>query len=476
MFVSDGAFTNSAVSVTLEIASTLRREAGEPLEENWVNMTENMQIPTSDSGVVLEFRDMWNDLVSKQADVILMDYPFDYRRNFSTEKRRLAMDYVCLPTKRSIELMLSIVQYAVRQDPNGPAMTYALYAISANSLAESGCAFWTFLKKSFEPYIRAPWYQFSEQQLDDPTVNGAINPAFPFLTGHGGFLQIMTAGFLGIRVTDTNLVMNPSLPPQLSHFRAPIQFYNGAIIACTVNATHTTITRLDASQHPGVAPDQYGASPMPITIGRSVANGTTLHLSINETTAIPNRAYHRALSIPGNILQCTSATSPSPHLHGQFPAAATDGYGGTAWQPAAANEPGILVVDASDVVAVPQRLSHVHLDFGLRPPRRVRVAFYDESAGAEAAVFEAAAAVDITAPWKGVDAPVVPYGGNVTTIALPAGAVWSGGVAKLEVEGCWVEDGAGATVAEFAVVAAADGNGTAAAGIAGKRELWHTEL
>lgn len=475
MFVSDGAFTDSAVSVTLEIASNLRREAGQPLEENWVNMTENMQISTSDSGVVLEFRDMWNDLVSKQADVILMDYPFDYRRDFSTDKRRLAMDYVCLPIDRSIELMLNIVQYAVRQDPNGPAMTYALYAISANSLSESGCAFWTFLKKSFEPYIRAPWYQFSEQQLDDPTVNGGINPAFPFLTGHGGFLQIMTAGFLGIRVTDTNLVMNPSLPPQLSHFRAPIQFYNGAVITCTMNTTHTTITRLDASHHPGVAPDQYGTSPMPITIGRSVANGTTLHLSINETTAIPNRAYHHALSIPGNILQCTSATSPAPHLHGQFPAAAIDGYGGTAWQPATANETGILVVDASDVL-VPQRLSHVHLDFGLRPPRRVRVAFYDEPAGEEAA-FETAAAVNITAPWKGVDAPVVPYGGNVTTIALPTGAVWSGGVAKLEVEGCWVEDGAGATVAEFAVVAAAaDGNGTAAAGIAGKRELWHTEL
>lgn len=94
MFVSDGAFTDSAISVALEIASNLRREFGKPLERNWINITENMQIPTSETGVVLEFRNMWNDLVSKQADVILMDYPFDYRRNFTTEKRRLAMDYV----------------------------------------------------------------------------------------------------------------------------------------------------------------------------------------------------------------------------------------------------------------------------------------------------------------------------------------------------------------------------------------------
>ncbi|EKG15220.1 Glycoside hydrolase family 65 central catalytic [Macrophomina phaseolina MS6] len=93
MFVSDGAFTDSAISVALEIASNLRREFGKPLERNWINITENMQIPTSETGVVLEFRNMWNDLVSKQADVILMDYPFDYRRNFTTEKRRLAMDY-----------------------------------------------------------------------------------------------------------------------------------------------------------------------------------------------------------------------------------------------------------------------------------------------------------------------------------------------------------------------------------------------
>ncbi|GME45719.1 glycosyl hydrolase family 65 central catalytic domain-containing protein, partial [Neofusicoccum parvum] len=330
MFVSDGAFTDAAVSVTLEIASNLRRAAGKPLEENWVNMTENMQIPTSESGVVMEFRDMWNDLVSKQADVILMDYPFDYRRNFSLEKRRLAMDY-----------------YSVRQDRNGPAMTYALYAISANSLSESGCSFWTFLKKSFEPYIRAPWYQFSEQQLDDPAANGGTNPAFPFLTGHGGFLQVMTAGFLGLRVTDEHLVLNPSLPPQLSHFRAPIQFYNGAVIACTMNATHTTITRRDARLHSAfaLAPDRYGATPMPITLGRA-ANTThpTLRLHINETATVPNRAYHTTTTLPHNLLQCRRARSPAPHLPGQFPLAAVDGSAGTAWQPARGDAPAALVV------------------------------------------------------------------------------------------------------------------------------------
>ena len=40
------------------------------------------------------------------------------------------------------------------------------------------------------------------------------------------------------------------------------------------------------------------------------------------------------------------------------------------------------------------------------------------------------------------------YVGNTSTFPVPAG-VWSGNFARLEIEGCWEEDGNGATVGEF---------------------------
>ncbi|KAK8134544.1 hypothetical protein PG984_006556 [Apiospora sp. TS-2023a] len=417
MYVADGSFTSSAISVILEAAANLRRDAGIPVDEKWVQQSENMAIPTSGGGVVLE-------------------------RNFPTEKRRLAMDY-----------------YSVRQDPNGPAMTWGLYAIAANTLAESGCAFWTFLVKSFQPYVRAPWYQFSEQQVDRPSVKDPltgqdINPAFPFLTGHGGLLQTFTAGFLGLKVTDTNLVVLPSLPPQLQHFKAPIQFYNGAVVEFWMNQTHTNITRHDASLFDGLVPDQYGAASMPITIGRNVddQDGYTIQLAINGTATIKNRAQHSNLSVDGNVLQCLDAKSDDVYSPGQFPFAATDGYAGTVWQPAASNHTASLTIATSSLAAT--RLRSVYLDFGMRPPKSVRVLLsnsstFDDPNATQEIVRDTK--IMVTQPWN-ADSPVVPYVGNVTEIAL-GNDVWSGKYARLQIEGCWVEDGVGATVAEFALLA-----------------------
>ncbi|KAJ4415840.1 alpha,alpha-trehalase ath1 [Gnomoniopsis sp. IMI 355080] len=433
MFIADGAFTATAVSTLLQIASDSRQERGMSLESNWLDMIEHMAIPTSDDGVVMEFHGMTNDVFPKQADIILSHFPYDYKRNFSLEKYRAAMDY-----------------YSVRTDPNGPAMTWSMYAITANSLATSGCAFWTYLVKSFQPYIRGPWYQFSEQQDDnpgipDPLTGNPINTAFPFLTGHGGLLQVLTAGFLGLRVTHQNLVINPSLPPQLAHFKPPIQFYNGAVVSFSMNRTHTSIKRLDASNFDGLVPDQYGEEDMPITIGRGLddADARTVMLPINGIAVVENRLYDTQVTVPGNVLQCQSASS----THGDLAFAATDGYGGTFWQPDANNVTAALVVEVSSQEPLP--LSAIHLDFAMRPPKRARVSI-SNSSSFDPAIVLFDEDIEITRPWD-PHAPVVRYDGNITTVQL-ASPIWSGKYAKLEVTGCWTDDGAGATVAEFALL------------------------
>lgn len=475
VIVADGSFTSSAVSVVLEIASNLRREAGKPLEDNWPSIIENPAIPTSDDGIVLEFRDMQNDIVSKQPHVMLMDYPFGYRRGFGLEKRRLALEY-----------------YSVRQDPAGPAMTHVIYAISANSLLESGCAFWTFLLKSILPFVRAPWYQFSEQQNDDPDANvgssplndteprffgGGTNPAFPFLTGHGGLLQVMTAGFMGVRTTDVNLVLNPSLPPQLKHFKAPVQFYNGAVVDCRMNRTHTVITRRDASNFDGIVPDRYGDGAMPITVGRSAddPDGYKIHLKTGETAVVANRQYSDELTAPGNILQCNPSSSPDPHIPGQFPLAATDGYPGTSWQPES-DSAASLIVDLAPTGEQPAvELDRVLLDFATRPPKNIRVLLSNDSSFADPPEQQQQPLgqwipVTVSRPWVAAS-PVVRYAGNSTTVELPRG-VWSGRYARLDVEGCWAGDGAGPTVAEFSLVA----RGGDAAGAVEPVAAGHDEL
>ncbi|CAN8106464.1 unnamed protein product [Discula destructiva] len=440
MWIKDGSFTGTAVSTLLQLASEARHDRGVPLEPDWLDQLEHPSIPTSDNDVVLEFQGMTNDVFPKQADIILSHYPYDYKRNLSLAKYRRAMDF-----------------YAVRTDPNGPAMTWSMYAITANSLATSGCAFWTYLVKSFEPYLRGPWYQYSEQQDDepgvlDPLTGNAINPAFPFLTGHGGLLQVFTAGFLGLRVTHRTLLLNPSLPPQLSHFKPPIQFYNGAVVGFRMNRTHTVITRHDAALYDGLVPDQYGEGDMPITIGRAVddSDARTVFLRVNGTAVVENRVYdtEEGAAVPGNILQCHSASA----THGDLAFAATDGYGGTFWQHEACHVPAELVVDVGSSQA-PRLLRAVHLDFAMRPPRHVRVSI-SNSSDFEPEVVLADEKIGISRPWD-PDAPVVSYVGNSTTIELSE-AVWSGAFAKLEVTGCWRDDGNGATVAEFALLAAAD--------------------
>lgn len=438
MWIADGSFTGTAVSTLLQLASESRYDRGIPLEPDWLDQLEHMSIPTSDDDVVLEFQGMTNDVFPKQADIILSHYPYDYKRNFSLAKYRAAMDF-----------------YAVRTDPNGPAMTWSMYAITANSLATSGCAFWTYLVKSFQPYIRGPWYQYSEQQDDepgipDPLTGNAINPAFPFLTGHGGLLQIFTAGFLGLRVTHRNLLINPSLPPQLRNFKPPIQFYNGAVVSFRMNRTHTSITRRDASHFDGLVPDQYGKQDMPITIGRDVddPDARTVFLRVNGTVVVENRLYDTEVAVPGgsNILLCHGASS----THGELAFAATDGYGGTFWQHDASDVTAALVVDIGSSQA-PRPLGAIQLDFAMRPPKHVKVSI-SNSSDFEPAIVLADEDIGITKPWV-PDSPVVRYVGNITNIQL-TNAIWSGAFAKLEVTGCWTDDGAGATVAEFALLAA----------------------
>lgn len=334
-------------------------------------------------------------------------------------------------------------------------MTYSIYAIGANALSPSGCSAHTYTLAGLLPYLRAPFFQFSEQVVDDPRENGNTNPAFPFLTGHGGANQIVPFGFLGVRTDQPELFLNPSLPPQIPHVKVRTFYYAGATLSASLNSTHATITRLPTPAKAGLT-DRYANSTLPLKVGTPNSDEpTTYNIAINQTVYIPNRLYWQELTNEGNLIQCLPVQSDDQYAPGQFPEAAVDGATATRWQPMTNSSASILVNMTS---IAPHPVSGLFFDWGTRPPRGAVVYLGNQTDGE--VVYGTVTRIvvdDITPsiPFSVVQAAdsdeVVPVVGNTTTIDVEGGA-WSGNYAQLVIEGCWTEDGKGATVGEFVLL------------------------
>ncbi|KAH0024156.1 glycoside hydrolase family 65 protein, partial [Aureobasidium melanogenum] len=348
--VPDGAFTLASVAKIIEWTQGYSEEFSLDVEANWSSIAANVALPFAPSGILTEFRGANNTAVIKQDDVDLINYPLDYSsENYTREDKLTSLDY-----------------YAVKQSPDGPAMTYSLYSISANALSPSGCSSFTYALNGFKAYTRAPWYQFSEQQVDNFTLNGGTNPAFPFMTGAGGWHQVGPMGWLGARVVEDQLILQPALPPQIPYVSLRTVIFGGAGIKATMNYTHTNLTRMDVSSYlPANSSDIYANQSMPITIGFSIEEGRNISIAMGQTITVENRVYFDNTTTAGNLLQCLPVASEGEYQPGQFPLAAVDGAASTRWQPRT-RQPASLTVDMQNVDYQP--LTGVSFDWGSRPP------------------------------------------------------------------------------------------------------------
>jgi hypothetical protein len=339
-------------------------------------------------------------------------------------------------------------------------MTYSIFAADANALSPSGCAAYTYTLNGFLPYLREPWYQFSEQANDDVTTNGNTNPAFPFLTGHGGANQVVPFGFLGVRTDQPFLFINPSLPPQIPHVKIRNFYYAGAGFSASMNQTHTTITRFSTENITAIT-DVNSKSSIKISVGTPSENdsdaGTdTYNISIGETIYVPNRLYFNKATVEGNLLQCRSVSSTEKYADGQFPVAAIDGATATSWQPATNETASILV----NMTGIPyKQIAGFQFQWAGRPPLNATVFIGNTSqvvngitylSGNEVVI---SIPVDVSSPFnaEASDAEVVPYQGNYTIAAVDNDA-WTGDYVRLEITGCTEDDGKGATVSEFVLL------------------------
>ncbi|EEP77694.1 acid trehalase [Uncinocarpus reesii 1704] len=453
--VDGGGYTMPMIATTLIYANGFRQMLGLEQNQTWNDMAENVLVSRdSDSGITLEYTTMNGSTHVKQADIVLNTFPLRYTENYSPENALLDLDY-----------------YAGKQSPNGPAMTYAIFSIVANEVSPSGCSAYTYAQYSFSPYVRAPFFQFSEQLVDSWLTNGGTHPAFPFLTGNGGANQVVLFGYLGYRLLpDYVLHLDPNLPPQIPHITYRTFYWHGWPLKARSNYTHTTIQRAQDRDALQTADQRFANAPIPVHVGPEV-NVKVYSLPVTGELVIPNRQIGSINTYPGNLVQCQPVSSPNEYLPGQFPIAAIDGAASTKWQPKSANVTASITVTFPES-ALSSRIVGFGFDWAQAPPQYAKVLLHDAPIPPVANISSSGPAGSIVAaelsqiimsdPYRPNITDlneVVPYKGNTTNITLSspvpvtkfATLLISGNQALGEVE-IRAGNGTGATVAEWSIL------------------------
>jgi trehalose/maltose hydrolase-like predicted phosphorylase len=456
--IDNGGYTMAMIATHLTNANQFRSYFNSTPNATWDNIAQNVLIgEDADSGVTLEFVGMNGTGVVKQADIILNTFPLSFTgQNYTSNDSLSDLDY-----------------YAAKQSVDGPAMTYAIFSIIANQISPSGCSAYTYEQYGTHPYVRGPWFQFSEQMVDNWNENGGTHPAFPFLTGHGGALQVVLFGYLGLRlVPDFNLHVDPNLPPQIPQIRYRTFYWYGIPIQAFSNQTHTVLTRNDSvTLAEGAFPNAtFVNAAIPVVVGPVGSPPlSTYQLSPNSSITITNRQIGRIPTTQDNVAQCLPVSSPDDFLPGQFPLAAVDGATSTKWQPVYANK------TSSVTVTLPQgyRVRSFDFNWGQAPPYNYSVLFHNNSlTNPSAASLPTGSGVQVVANNQRVNITDVynvtelnaieAVQDNITTFAIPqsAGEVYTSRYATLRIWGSLFNSSAtasnmfgdGATVAEWSII------------------------
>ncbi|KAL2802242.1 glycosyl hydrolase family 65 central catalytic domain-containing protein [Aspergillus granulosus] len=446
--IDAGGFTMPMISETLQYANTFREQFGFEPNDTWSDISDNVLV-LREQGVTLEYTTMNGTAAVKQADIVLVTYPLVYD-NYTAGNALTDLDY-----------------YANRQSADGPAMTWAIFSIVAGAVSPSGCSAYTYQQYSYAPYARAPFFQLSEQMLDNASINGGTHPAYPFLTGHGGANQVVLFGYLGLRfLPDDAIHIEPNLPPQIPYVKYRTFYWRGWPISAQSNYTHTVIRRAANTPPLHTADQRFANVSIPVYVG--LAENATLHrLPIHDALTVRNRQIGTINTIEGNLAQCSPVSSPDEFEQGQFPISIVDGATSTRWQPTSSNSSSVTI----DVGLVMDRsradTSGFHFEWAQAPPINATVIFHDQplqghvsvaSPGPNARIVATLTNIEQSRPYaeeatdlNEIKIPV----GNTTTVQLDesipiaryATLVISGNQALLD-----GDDDVGATVAEWVIL------------------------
>jgi hypothetical protein len=182
-------------------------------------------------------------------------------------------------------------------------MTDAVSMIDAASIGTPGCSTYVFTRRSYEPFIKDSFDQFSE------TRTGG---AFTFMTGIGGFLQEFLYGYSGLRWEPNAVGLDPSLTSQLHGVVLHELHWRGRTFEVKVGSHQTTVSL-------------ESGSPLPIKTG-----GQIHKVRAGAPLTIPTRRPDLAPTT--NPLRCQAAKASSAHA-GAPALAAVDGSPATDWEP-----------------------------------------------------------------------------------------------------------------------------------------------
>jgi trehalose/maltose hydrolase-like predicted phosphorylase len=285
--VNNSAYTNAAAATALRDAVAAAQVLGLTPPAIWNTVADGVTqtMPFDSSLNIYDEYAGYNGEQIKQADTVMLTYPIGF------------------PLASGVGLN-DLNYYAPRTDLQGPAMTDAIHSIDASALNAPGCSAYTYMLRSYEPFLRAPYDQFAE-------TRSGPNTGFNFLTGVGGFLQVFEYGYSGLRFTPNAVKLDPSLSPQLQGITLNGLRWQGRVFTVTI-APRTTQVQLTSGS---ALPVQTPAGLVSVAPGQSVTIATR-RPDLQPTT---------------DLARCQQVTASS-FVPGDDPVAAVDGSTATPWE------------------------------------------------------------------------------------------------------------------------------------------------
>ncbi|TGO26321.1 hypothetical protein BPAE_0062g00420 [Botrytis paeoniae] len=308
--VKNGAFTQASFFQIMNSIISIKKEYNETIPPTWLDIAENITIPVSSSGITLEYEDMPSNITVKQADVTLMLHPLSLPEsskpiNYTLERKQADLQY-----------------YTQKQSLHGPAMTFAINTIATLRYGRSGCSASTYNKMGYPP-------------------------AFPFLTGHGGTMQIAFYGYLGLDSSQDVLTIQPTLPPPKQYLTLHEFNWAGYTFSASLNNTHTNITFTGVSPSSS-NPQDITSVPMVQNLPASRHPQFNFTLSLNQTLTLENGMYWQDLTTPNNLIQCLPIIGSDTTELNRWPEIVNDGDVGTSWQPENTNGAYVIILNSTD--------------------------------------------------------------------------------------------------------------------------------
>jgi trehalose/maltose hydrolase-like predicted phosphorylase len=282
------AYTNAEASLelkaTIEAAGILGKTAPPLWAEIAGGVVKTMQVDTAHD-IYLEHQGYTGQKI-KQADVVMLTYPLDFS----------------MPKSMAID---DLNYYTPRTDIDGPAMTDAIHSIASASVDAPGCSAYTYMLRSYQPFLREPYLQFSEFAPIKLTAT-----SYDFLTGVGGFMQEFLYGFSGFRPLVSAVRLDPNLPPQLDGITLRNMVWQGRTFTVHIGPKETSVTLNSGAPLPVFTPDG----------SKTVQSGVALIIPTRRSDLQPT----------DNLARCRQVTATSS-LPGSPAVAAVDGSPATAW-------------------------------------------------------------------------------------------------------------------------------------------------